>query len=86
MYAADRSHGGPGGGTSKTDTAYFDPSIYRIVLIDQRGCGKSTPLGELRENTTWDLVADIEAVRKQLGIGKWLVFGGSWWVFLRGGS
>jgi proline iminopeptidase len=52
--------------------------VYRIVLIDQRGCGKSTPTGELRENTTWDLVADIERIRKHLGIGKWLVFGGSW--------
>ncbi|BEI84726.1 hypothetical protein CcaverHIS002_0501270 [Cutaneotrichosporon cavernicola] len=71
-------HGGPGVGTSVGNTKFFDPSVYRIVLIDQRGCGKSTPTGELRENTTWDLVSDIEAVRKHLGIGKWLVFGGSW--------
>lgn len=78
MLVADICHGGPGVGTSAGNTKFFDPAVYRIVLIDQRGCGKSTPTGELRENTTWDLVADIEAIRKHLGIGKWLVFGGSW--------
>ncbi|GMK58274.1 hypothetical protein CspeluHIS016_0503060 [Cutaneotrichosporon spelunceum] len=71
-------HGGPGVGTSVANTKFFDPAVYRIVLIDQRGCGLSTPAGELRENTTWDLVADIEAIRKHLGIDTWLVFGGSW--------
>lgn len=75
---ADKRHGGPGSGTSSKDTTFFDPAVYRIVLIDQRGAGKSTPSGEIRENTTWDLVADIEAVRSELEIPKWLVFGGSW--------
>ncbi|KAL1407178.1 hypothetical protein Q8F55_006594 [Vanrija albida] len=72
------AHGGPGGGTGPDDTIYFDPKVYRIVLIDQRGAGRSEPTAELRENTTWDLVADIERVREKLGIAKWLVFGGSW--------
>jgi len=63
---------------ASTDTVYFNPDIYRIVLIDQRGSGKSEPPAELRENTTWDLVEDIERVRKKLGIEKWVVFGGSW--------
>ncbi|GMK56943.1 hypothetical protein CspeluHIS016_0307830 [Cutaneotrichosporon spelunceum] len=71
-------HGGPGGGTSPSDTIYFNPEVYRIVLIDQRGAGRSEPTAELRENTTWDLVADIERVRVELGIDKWMVFGGSW--------
>lgn len=71
-------HGGPGGGTSGTERGFFDPAKYRIVLIDQRGCGKSTPHAEIEGNTTWDLVSDIEAVRKHLNIEKWLVFGGSW--------
>ncbi|TXT10588.1 hypothetical protein VHUM_02093 [Vanrija humicola] len=71
-------HGGPGVGTSAKDTVYFDPAVYRIVLVDQRGAGKSTPAGELRENTTWDLVADLERVREVIGVDKWLVFGGSW--------
>lgn len=71
-------HGGPGGGISPDFRRFFDPAVYRIVLFDQRGSGKSTPLGELRENTTQRLVADIERVRKQLGIRRWLVFGGSW--------
>ena len=57
---------------------YFDPAAYRIVLVDQRGCGKSTPFAELEENTTWDLVADFEKVRELLGIERWMVFGGSW--------
>ncbi|XP_060062474.1 probable proline iminopeptidase [Ylistrum balloti] len=71
-------HGGPGGGTSSRDRRYFDPKAYRIILFDQRGAGKSTPSAELRENTTWDLVEDIEHLRKHLGINKWVVFGGSW--------
>ncbi len=71
-------HGGPGGGTQPEHRRYFDPKHYRIILFDQRGCGKSTPHAELRENTTWDLVKDIEKIREHLGIEKWLVFGGSW--------
>jgi len=71
-------HGGPGGGTEPRMRRFFDPAVYRIVLFDQRGCGRSTPHAELRENTTWDLVADIERLREHLGIEKWQVFGGSW--------
>jgi proline iminopeptidase len=71
-------HGGPGGGTEPKHRQFFDPAIYRIVLFDQRGCGKSTPHAELRENTTWDLVADMERLREHLGIAQWDVFGGSW--------
>ncbi|KAK8069002.1 hypothetical protein PG994_005618 [Apiospora phragmitis] len=72
-------HGGPGAGTSKANTAFFNPAVYRVVLLDQRGAGKSTPCAELRENTTQHLVADIETLRKHLGIPKWhMVFGGSW--------
>lgn len=71
-------HGGPGGGGDVTARRFFDPARYRIVLLDQRGCGRSLPHAELRENTTWDLIADIEAVREKLGIPRWLVFGGSW--------
>lgn len=71
-------HGGPGAGTNPTMPRFHDPEAYRIVLFDQRGCGKSTPYAELRENTTWDLVADIEAIRVHLGIDRWQVFGGSW--------
>ncbi len=71
-------HGGPGGGTDPGMRRFFDPKRYRIVLFDQRGCGASRPHAELRENTTWDLVNDIEALRMQLGIKRWLVFGGSW--------
>jgi proline iminopeptidase len=71
-------HGGPGAGLSPIHRRFFDPSYWRVVLFDQRGSGKSTPLGELRENTTWDLVADAERIREHLGIEKWLVFGGSW--------
>ncbi|MEM1147902.1 MAG: prolyl aminopeptidase [Pseudomonadota bacterium] len=71
-------HGGPGGGSSPEMRRFFDPTIYRIILIDQRGCGKSTPHSELRENTTWTLVEDIETVRAHLGIDKWVLFGGSW--------
>jgi proline iminopeptidase len=71
-------HGGPGFGTEPNHRRFFDPSAYRIVLFDQRGCGKSTPHAALEANTTWDLVADIERLREQLGIDRWLVFGGSW--------
>ena len=71
-------HGGPGGGTQPSHRQFFDPEFYRIILLDQRGCGQSTPNAELRENTTWDLVADIEKLRTHLGIDRWVVFGGSW--------
>ena len=71
-------HGGPGGGSSPEMRRFFDPLVYRIILIDQRGCGKSTPYSTLEENTTWHLIEDIEAVREHLGIDKWVVFGGSW--------
>jgi proline iminopeptidase len=76
--AALALHGGPGGGLSPEMRRFFDPARYRVVLMDQRGCGRSTPHAELRENTTWELIADIERVRERLGIDKWLVFGGSW--------
>ncbi len=71
-------HGGPGGGTEPRHRRFFDPAVYRIVLFDQRGCGKSTPHASLEHNTTWDLVADIERLREHLGIEAWQVFGGSW--------
>lgn len=71
-------HGGPGGGCEAWHRQFFDPRRYRIVLFDQRGCGRSTPYAELRENTTWDLVADMETIRETLGIDAWVVFGGSW--------
>ncbi|AZP10581.1 prolyl aminopeptidase [Undibacterium parvum] len=71
-------HGGPGGGTSPTHRRFFDPAHYRIVLFDQRGAGKSTPLGEYQQNTTALLIDDIEKIRTMLGIRQWLVFGGSW--------
>lgn len=71
-------HGGPGGGTSPDDRCYFDPKHYRIILFDQRGCGQSTPYADLGDNTTWDLVEDMEKLRKHLAIQKWIVFGGSW--------
>jgi proline iminopeptidase len=71
-------HGGPGGGTNPKCRRFFDPAIYRIVLFDQRGCGKSTPHAELTDNTTWDLVADVERIRTHLSIDRWQVFGGSW--------
>jgi proline iminopeptidase len=71
-------HGGPGGGIAPDHRRYFDPSFYRIVLYDQRGAGQSTPLGELRDNTTAHLVADLERLRTHLGVDRWLVFGGSW--------
>jgi len=71
-------HGGPGAGCNPKSRRFFDPERYRIVLFDQRGCGRSTPLAELRENTTWDLIADIERLREHLRIERWQVFGGSW--------
>lgn len=71
-------HGGPGGGCDPNQRRYFDPAVYRIILFDQRGCGRSTPHAELRANTTWDLVADMERLRETLGVKQWLVFGGSW--------
>ena len=70
-------HGGPGGGTEPKQRRFFDPQAYRIVLFDQRGCGKSTPFASLEHNTTWDLVADMEKLRTHLKIEKWQVFGGS---------
>jgi proline iminopeptidase len=71
-------HGGPGGGTTPAQARFWDPTRYRIVLFDQRGCGRSTPHASLERNTTWDLVADMEALRAHLGIPRWQVFGGSW--------
>ncbi|KIM33373.1 hypothetical protein M408DRAFT_326105 [Serendipita vermifera MAFF 305830] len=71
-------HGGPGGGCSKMDRTWFDPAIYHIILLDQRGAGRSKPTACLEENTTWDLVNDMELLRKALNIDRWLVFGGSW--------
>lgn len=71
-------HGGPGGGISETHRRFFDPKFYRIILLDQRGCGKSKPLAELKENTTWELINDIEKLRAHCKINDWHVFGGSW--------
>jgi len=71
-------HGGPGAGTAPAHRRFFDPSHYRIVLYDQRGAGRSRPLGELGANTTLHLIADIERLRVHLGIERWMVFGGSW--------
>lgn len=71
-------HGGPGAGSSTRHRRFFDPNHYRIVIYDQRGAGRSTPLGELRDNTTPHLVADLERLREYLGVERWLVFGGSW--------
>jgi proline iminopeptidase len=71
-------HGGPGSGASPRHRRFFDPAAYRIVVYDQRGAGRSTPLGELRDNTTAHLIDDLERLRRHLGIERWLVFGGSW--------
>ena len=71
-------HGGPGGGIEPVYRRYFNPEKWRIIIFDQRGCGRSTPHAELRENTTWDLVSDIEKIRSYLEIPAWVVFGGSW--------
>ena len=71
-------HGGPGGGCSPAMRRYFDPSVYRIVLFDQRGCGRSRPHASVVNNTTWHLVDDIELIRRTLDVDAWIVFGGSW--------
>ncbi|HCP82695.1 MAG TPA: prolyl aminopeptidase [Octadecabacter sp.] len=71
-------HGGPGGGCSPMMRRFFDPDIYRIILFDQRGCGRSRPHASVENNTTWHLVSDIELIRETLGISDWVVFGGSW--------
>ncbi|EEW24967.1 proline iminopeptidase [Rhodobacter ferrooxidans] len=71
-------HGGPGGGCSPAMRRYFDPGIYRVVLFDQRGCGRSRPTASVISNTTWHLVADIEVIRAALGIDRFILFGGSW--------
>ena len=71
-------HGGPGGGIEPVYRRYFNPDKWRIIIFDQRGCGQSTPHAELKENTTWNLVSDIEMIREKLEINTWTVFGGSW--------
>jgi proline iminopeptidase len=71
-------HGGPGGALHEEYRTYFNPKKWRIILLDQRGCGRSTPFAELEENTTWDLTSDLEKIRKHLDIKTWAVFGGSW--------
>ncbi|HSK71559.1 MAG TPA: prolyl aminopeptidase [Pyrinomonadaceae bacterium] len=71
-------HGGPGGGLIPMYRQFFDPKAYHVILFDQRGSGQSTPHAELKENTTWDLIEDIETLREKFGIEKWFVFGGSW--------
>jgi proline iminopeptidase len=71
-------HGGPGAGANPAHRRFFDPDFYRIVILDQRGAGRSRPYAALEENSTWHLVDDIEALRKHLGIDRWMVFGGSW--------
>ena len=71
-------HGGPGGGCSPAMRRYFDPKVFRIVLFDQRGCGRSKPHASVEANTTWHLVADIERIRESFGIDSWIVFGGRW--------
>lgn len=71
-------HGGPGGGSGELARRFFDKNKYRIIIFDQRGCGRSKPFVELRENTTFDLVSDMEVLRKKLNIDKWILFGGSW--------
>jgi proline iminopeptidase len=71
-------HGGPGAGSTPKHRRFFDPDAYRVIVYDQRGAGRSKPLGELRDNTTPHLIADLEALRRHLGVERWLVFGGSW--------
>ena len=71
-------HGGPGAGSTPQHRRFFDPEAYRIVIFDQRGAGRSTPLGELTDNTTEHLIADMEALRQHLKIERWMLFGGSW--------
>ncbi|MFC0633244.1 prolyl aminopeptidase [Brevundimonas balnearis] len=71
-------HGGPGGAVNPGMRRYFDPKRYRIILFDQRGCGRSTPNASLEDNTTWSLIDDIERLRERCGVDRWVVFGGSW--------
>lgn len=71
-------HGGPGGGCSPAMRRYFDPLVFRIILFDQRGCGRSRPHASVDHNTTWHLVRDIEKIRETMGVDRWIVFGGSW--------
>lgn len=71
-------HGGPGGACDASSRRFYDPALYRIICFDQRGCGRSTPHGELRENTTADLINDMEAIRELLSVERWVLFGGSW--------
>ncbi|GGG54166.1 proline iminopeptidase [Pseudohongiella nitratireducens] len=71
-------HGGPGGGINPEQRRYFDPAKWHVILFDQRGCGQSEPFASVEENTTWDLVADIERLREHVGVTSWAVFGGSW--------
>ena len=71
-------HGGPGGGIESIYRQYFNPEKWRIIMFDQRGCGQSIPHAELQENTTWDLINDIEHIRTELNVSNWAVFGGSW--------
>ena len=71
-------HGGPGGGGDENARRFFDPLHYIIIVMDQRGAGRSSPLGCVEENTTWDLVDDIHDLKRLLGIDRWMVFGGSW--------
>lgn len=71
-------HGGPGGGIDPSMRRFFDPKVWRVILFDQRGCGQSKPFSELKENTTWELVKDMEKIRSHLQIKRWCVFGGSW--------
>src|SRR5690606_10148122 len=71
-------HGGPGAGASTLHRQFFDPGYYRIIIFDQRGAGRSTPLGSLNNNTTAHLVEDLDALRRHLKVDKWILFGGSW--------
>ncbi len=71
-------HGGPGGGSNSAMRRFHDPKRYRIILFDQRGCGRSTPNAALHDNTTADLISDMELIREKLGIARWQLFGGSW--------
>ena len=71
-------HGGPGGGGSTEVRRFFNPDLYKIIVFDQRGCGRSKPHASLKDNTTWHLVSDMERIREKLGIEQWLLFGGSW--------
>ncbi len=71
-------HGGPGSGCNENHRRYFDPAKYRVILLDQRGCNRSTPNGHVEDNSTQDLLADIDAIRQTLAIDRWLLFGGSW--------